>query len=389
MSLKPLVRLVACSLFCVPVLASAEGSSSEKGDDPGELRLPAEFHPGGGGFEIGESPFRLRLLAYIQAQANVHDNALERDASRDFSVRRARVNFLADFYEDFEFFLELDGAPEQRTAMVEARLNWQLMDEALQLRAGKFTSQFSTENARSSRDIDTIERFLALNSMFLLPALDTQFGVMLHGRPEGAPYSYSLGLYNGNSSANANLRDDNDSKEVQARLTWHWSEQLSTSLALNRSREREQDLRLVDAGFHPFVSVPVDGNREGLGADIHWQDGPWSLRAEGLYFRFNGREQRPARLRGGFLQPAWFVQGGTEGGTQLLLRVETAHLDGETGEAGNRLDALTAGVNWFVNPNVRLQTNLITSRFNGDSPEQGFRGSRTRPSLLSQLQFKF
>jgi len=347
-------------------------------------------NPGGGGFYIQDEDFRLRVLGYTQAQANIFDGAQNREGVRDFSVRRARINFLVDLYEDFEFFLELDGAPSSRTAMVEARLNWKILDDALQLRAGKFTSQFSTENARSSRAIDTIERYLALNSMFLLPALDTQFGVMLHGHL-GAQraWGYSLGLYNGNSSANANVRDNNDEKEIQAKLTYRWAPNLQGSLALSHTRESAQTLRLVDVGFNTYTAVAVDGNRNGVGADFLWHNGSWRLSGEGLFFRFDGRDQERAELTGGFIQPSWFSHGDEQGGTQWLLRAEFTQINASTGDNVDRLVALTAGVNWFLNPNVRLQVNAIATQTHGGTTEQGFTGSRTLPSLLTQLQFKF
>lgn len=385
------VTLIKLALLgAVPVAAeppdlAARVTAVENRDAP-----QVGVHPGGGGFYIQDEGFRLRLLGYTQAQANVFDGAHNRDGIRDFSVRRARINFLVDLYEDFEFFLELDGAPAGRTAMVEARLNWKILDDALQLRAGKFTSQFSTENARSSRAIDTIERYLALNTLFLLPALDTQFGVMLHGNL-GAQraWGYSLGLYNGNSSANANVRDDNDAKEVQTKLTYRGSANLQASLALSHTQEGAQTLRLVDVGFNTYTAVPVDGYRNGVGADFLWHSGSWSLRGEGLFFRFSGRDEDRAELAGGFIQPAWFSRGDENGGTQWLMRAEVSHINGATDGHTDRLYALTAGVNWFVNPNVRLQVNGIATHIDGGITEQGFEGSRTLPSLLTQLQFKF
>ena len=389
---KQLPATVALATLSLPVWAEADAGDLEARLEAleSEQSVQAGVIPGGGGFYIEDEDFRLRTLGYIQAQGEAFDGALDRDSSRDFTVRRARINFLVDMYDDFEFFLELDGAPGGRTAMVEARLNWQIVDEALQLRFGKFTSQFSTENARSSRSIDTIERYLALNSMFLLPALDTQFGVMAHGRlGEQQTWEYSLGLYNGNSSANVNERDNNDDKEVQATLSYHWTPQLQTGVSTSYTREQEQTLSLVDAGFNTFTSVEVDGNRRGLGADFFWHSGPWSLRGEGMHFRFAGSDHDRAELSGGFIQPVWFISGNENGGTQLLLRGETARLSGDTGGDGDTLHALTAGVNWFVNPNVRLQANAIASHFDGGSSEQGFDDSRTLGSLLTQLQFKF
>lgn len=49
------------------------------------------------------------------------------------------------------------------------------------IRAGKFINPFSPKNNRSTSRLTTIERYSGLNSIFLLPALDAQFGVMFFG----------------------------------------------------------------------------------------------------------------------------------------------------------------------------------------------------------------
>lgn len=346
--------------------------------------------PGGGGFYLRQDPFELRLLGYVQATGSVFDPTLSAPPSTTaFSIRRARLDFLIRFYEDFEFFLELDGAPG-RTALVLARLNWKLAGEALQLRAGKFISRFSTENTRSSRSLDTAERYLALNSLFLLPALDTQFGVLAHGRLGSEQrLRWSVGVYNGNGKASDNLAENNDSKEIQAKLGYRVRETLQASVSVDYSREEKQQLSLVDVGFNRFVTVPIRGDRFGVGASTAWQRGPWSVRAEGLGFRFDAVDQSTVGLYGGGVQPALFLTGDHEEGVEVLLRLQTSYLDADTGSRGNALYAATPGVNWFVNPNVRLQVHGGLTYFNGASEQQGFDESQLLPSLLTQLQFKF
>lgn len=388
MKTRPVSYLLS-TLILLPAAAPAATEQRNLEARVQQLEERVGIDPGGGGAYIRDDDLELRLLGYVQGQLSAFDGSLRPATARDFSVRRARIDFMLDLYEQHELFVEFDGAPD-RTALVEARMNWELHGKALQLRAGKFTSQFSTENARSSRAIDTVERYLALNSLFLLPALDTQFGGMLHGRTGSSDrVDWSLGLYNGNSSANANVDDDNNDKEIQLKLGYDWTDSLSTRVALDYSEESAQELSLVDAGFNRFVTVPVEGSREGVGADLHWHSGPWHLRAEGLAFRFDGVREDQVGLVGGFVQPSWFIRGNHERGLEMLLRLETSHLDAATGADGDAVHAATLGLNWFVNPNVRLQTNVIGTHFNGPSSEQGFDHERTQPSWLTQLQFKF
>lgn len=406
-----------------------EGDGGDGGPSRSEATSPdVGLHPGGGGLYVRGPDYHLRLLGYIQPTLSVFPRSLDRpDGPAPFSIRRARVDLLVELHGDYTLFLELDGAPAGRTALVEAWLDWRLRGDALRVRAGKFIGAFSTENARSSRAIDTVERFMALNAMFLLPALDTQTGAMLHGAGLlGGRLGYSLGLYNGNGSANVNIPEDNASKEVQAKLTWSFpapplgGDRLEVSAAFDLSREEEQVLRLADLGFNTFAAVPVVDRRWGFGGDLRWIRGPASLRAEGLAFRFRSPDREEgAGLRGGFLQPAWFLSGDEEGGLQLLLRAEWAGLDGApttvdeaspgeeaagserseglaggpgAGDGVSGVDALygvTLGANYFPNANARLQVNAILTRSNGASSRQGFDEARWTPMLLTQLQFKF
>src|SRR5262245_43074342 len=148
----------------------------------------AGFNKGGGGVFLKGEEYNFRLLGYAQAVGSVFDSRFDRaDENGDFSIRRARIDFAADFYDDYSIFVEFDGGPtnaqtgQSDFGLVEARINWKIVEDDVQLRAGKFISPFSQENFRSSRDIDTVERYMALNSIFALPALDAQFGAMLYG----------------------------------------------------------------------------------------------------------------------------------------------------------------------------------------------------------------
>ena len=356
------------------------------------------FNPGGGGFYIKGDDYQFRLLGYVQAVGTVVDGSIDRaDSPGDFSVRRARIDFLADFYEDFQVLVEFDGGPgttpvaDSDFALVEARLNWKVLDDGLQLRFGKFTTPFSTENFRSSRSIDTVERYIALNSMFLLPALDVQYGVMMHGQvgPEDR-LGYFIGVFNGNGRANDNFSDNNGDKEYQAKLTYKFSDEFTAGIGLDYSREEAQTLPLADLAFNRYAAVAIDGQRYGIEGDLFWQRGPWSFRAEGIAFRFDTPgDADEAGLYGGFIQPAYFLTGDDQRGVQLLLRPEFAHLDGDTDSEGDTLYSLTLGLNWFINPNTRLQINPAITYFDGGSTLQGFDDDRISALLLTELQFKF
>src|SRR5262245_18119787 len=89
---------------------------------------PTGFNKGGGGFFSKGDDFNFRLLGYVQAVGSVFDSRFERaDDNGDFSIRRARVDFLADYYDDYQILIEFDGGPANAQAgqsdfgLVEAR----------------------------------------------------------------------------------------------------------------------------------------------------------------------------------------------------------------------------------------------------------------------------
>ena len=367
------------------------------------------LNPNGGGF-FARSPkndVELRLLGYVQAQGTLTDEANDLSFEHgDFRVRRARVDLIVDLFDSYELFLEFEGAATGGTALRIARINAEILDERFQLRAGKFITPFSSANRRS---LDTIERYIALNSMFSLPALDTQVGAMLWGTvPMGSPQpggeasepfqpnlTYSIGAWNGSNSGGAetvggiggNARDANGGKEVQLKLEYEPTRDLNLGLGFDYNDAATESLTLSSLSGTPYINVLVPGTRYGVSADFEWRPGRFSLRGEGLYFEFDDAD---SRLYGGFLQAAYFVAGDSTGGVQPLLRGEYAALDGAalSGIDGDSIVALTAGVNWFINGNIRVQLNYIGEYFDGDgnvvAGSDGFRNT-----LLSQLQFKF
>lgn len=385
-------------LSSIPALA-ADAEEAEEAEEP-EV-WSAGLNPGGGGLYV-KSPdggVLFRLYGYAQPTLTLTDddnNAPYEEA--DFRVRRARIDFSVDYAERYKLFLEFDGAPADGTALIEAWAQAAYVKGRHHLRVGKFITPFSTENLRSSRALETVERYIALNAMFGLPALDVQFGPMLWGHlGEAKRLTYYLGVWNGNASAGAgvvsgqrgNARDNNGEKELQARLDVRWTDAWRTGVAFDLSDEEAQTLALPSYSGVRYVAIPVEGGRRGIDLDAHWRRGRWSFDAEGLAFEF---EDAGAELAGGYLQGGWWVRGGElEGGVQGVLRLETAELGGEAlaGIDGRRIDAVTLGANVWWNGWTRWQVNLIGERFDGRGNAAFTEGEGWRPTLLSQFQIKF
>ncbi|MBW8874615.1 MAG: hypothetical protein JF614_06595 [Acidobacteria bacterium] len=361
----------------------------------------AGLNPQGGGLFVkspdGKTLFRLYGYAQPTFTYTDRDNGATFQET-DFRVRRARIDFVADYDDRYKLFVEVDGAPTDGTSLVEAYAQAAFVRDRHYLRFGKFITPFSTENLRSSRALDTVERFQALNAMFSLPALDVQFGPMLWGYLDpGKKVAYYLGVFNGNSSAGAavvagqrgNARDNNGQKEVQGRVNVKWTDALTTGAAFDVDKELAQTLTLASYSGSRFIGIPVVGARRAWDGDLHWKHDRCSFDSEWLSSDF--KDSR-AKLSGGYVQAAFWARGSeAKGGVQTVLRVEQAEITGTAlrGIDGKRLEAVTLGANVWFNGWTRWQVNAIEEHFDGRGNGPFKAGAGWRPTVLSQLQIKF
>ena len=392
------MRSIPRSFLAFLLMSYAAGLAAQ---EPPPQAWTVGINPQGGGLFFrspdGQVYFRMYGFAQPMFTYTDADNGTSFEET-DFRVRRARLDFTVDYAERYKLFIELDGAPSDGTALVEAWAQAAYVKDRHFVRAGKFITPFSAENLRSSRAIDTVERYLALNAMFALPALDVQFGTMLWGNADaGKKLTYYLGVWNGNASAGAgvvngqrgNARDNNGAKNVQGRLTYKWTDAFSTGAAFDVDTEEEQTLTLASYGGGRFIAVPVDGDRRGFDVDAHWKQGRLSLDSEWLDVDFADSD---AGLSGGYAQVGYWARGSeAAGGVQPVLRADMAELSGDALAVidGSRILAVTAGANFWFNGWTRLQVNLIGENFDGRGNGSFTAGEGWRPTVLSQLQIKF
>jgi hypothetical protein len=364
-------------------------------------RWSVGLNPNGGGafLKSPDAKTLFRLYGYAQPQFTWTDAAHKQTfGTTDFRVRRARLDFSADYDDRFKLWIEIDGAPADGTALVEAYAQGAFVRERLVLRFGKYISPFSSENLRSSRALETVERYLALNAMFGLPALDVQFGPMLFGAIDsGKKVSYQVAVFNGNSSAGAavasgqrgNARDNNSHKDFQARLNYKATSELTLGGAYDNDVEEAQTLTLSSYSGARFVTAAVKGKRIGWDADAHFKKGKLAVDAEWLHADFGDSS---VTLHGGYVHASYWVSGNEAKGAQAVLRGEYQQADGNAVAAadGTTMTAVTVGTNlWWLGV-ARLQIDVILEHVNGNGNAGVYTsGSGWHPTLLSQLQVKF
>ncbi|MEO8398441.1 MAG: porin [Ignavibacteriaceae bacterium] len=350
------------------------------------------YKPGSGiKLSSDEQEWSFRLLGYVQSTFTYHKEKENESVRNSFFVRRARLDFIFDYLDKYEIFFELDGRGT-RTELVLAQVDIEYLKNH-KIEAGKFITPFSPENLRSSRGLSTVERYSAQNSLFLLPALDTQYGIMFFGFFE--ELNYYLSITNGNGKASDNVKEDNNPKDFQARLEYKTSNNFSFGGSVNYSEEKSQALKLVDHTFEAFNEVKINGKRFGYLADFEYNKNDLMFRGEIFQYHFNedlSAENQLKKFLGIYTELGYFLNGNISDGIQLIGRFETAKYNGEMFSVSGptSLNSYIIGTNWYMNNIFRFQVNLIYEKADSKSLLAGrFESKNSDLLLLTMLQLKF
>ncbi|HKI79940.1 MAG TPA: porin [Ignavibacteriaceae bacterium] len=343
-------------------------------------------------FKSNDNKFDLLLSGYINTMFAYHNLNQNNSIQNSFSVHRARLDLGFDYSGDYGGFFELETAG-QRTAMVLAQVQVRLFDKNY-IMAGKYIDPFSPENNRSTSRLTTIERYSGLNSVFLLPGVDTQYGLMFFGM--NSNINYFVSITNGNGAAGQNISENNDSKNITGRLDYKLNENVSFGGSASYAKEQPQILSLLDHTFESFSNANIMGGRIGYLAHFEYDNNPVLLRGE--IFRYNFREDLSFQnqvkdFTGAYAEAGYFLSGNSEHGFQLIGRFETARYSNVISNfAGpTALDSYIFGTNWFMNNIFSFQVNLIYEKANSVSliPNSRKTGKDSEFLFLTTLQLRF
>ena len=204
-----------------PILSTPEGKATAGNENKAVFTAPSPppvyVVPGG-------AEYKLTLGGYLQMNAEGGDvSAFEGrfglSALKDrFRIRRARVNLIGDFAEQFDFkvegdFGQSDGLSGSRTAFsgTDIFVNWHGIPEA-NIRVGQFKAYFGLEWIMADTAIYTIERSLPTGAI----TQERQIGAMIWGKPltnvlpeHKDLVTYYAGMFNGNNR-NITNNDNNE-----------------------------------------------------------------------------------------------------------------------------------------------------------------------------------
>jgi len=178
---------------------------------PGPVLLAG---PGGFGLQSPNSNFVLRLRGYAQADGRFYLGDKANNGVDTFLMRRVRPIFEGTLYHDFDFRLMTDfgNGAASTTLLQDAYLEWHHWPW-LKIRAGKFKPPVGLEQQQSDTDLIFMERGLPSD---LVPQRDVGFQVS--GDLLGGVVSYAGGAFNQLVDGTIADLDTGDSKDAAARV---------------------------------------------------------------------------------------------------------------------------------------------------------------------------
>ncbi|WP_161492817.1 OprO/OprP family phosphate-selective porin [Spirosoma sp. 209] len=337
----------------------------------------------------------------------------------EFLVRRARFAVTGFFHEKFRYMLyvRMDrGKVELNEAFLESRHL-----PFARFRVGQFKVPFSQSNLQSSAQIDFVSRAFMIENFS--PAYD--IGAMVFGEDKQKIFNYATGLFNGEGR---NKPENNNGKTVIGRVVLmpfasfkssivgqvHLGASFSHGRQKNNFSKASYKLPTESAVLSYSDSVQQGGSVTIFGYDLEWLIKNVGIRAE--YLRYTAenlvRNGGAANLKAdGYYLAATYVLTGEGkksnanvkpnkpldakrtgwGAFELAARYEMSHLPdaallANLANGTNGLHAATAGINWYVNDDVKVVLNYTRYVFNQPINNDGRWYTK---SHLLQLRFQY
>jgi phosphate-selective porin OprO and OprP len=350
-----------------------------------------------------DTNFVISLHGVIQFDSRTFfdDHNLNNDA---FLLRRARPIIAGTVFHDFDFNFTPDfgGSTVQ---IFDAYLNYRFSPE-LQLEAGKFKSPVGLESLAADRDTLFNERSLATD---LVPNRD--LGAELHGDLFGGAASYAAGIFDGvsdYSGTTVNTDSDND-KAFAGRIflqPWKTTDvNALKGLGFGVGGSFEFD-RNGAAGLTPGYTTDGQQKFFTYSATTVANGQHWRVSPQGYYYYGplgilgeyaisdqdvkNGAAQADLQNKAWEVSASWVLTGedatytgvtprhpfnlhtGGWGAWQVVGRYEELNIDGSafptfasSTASASSAHAWSAGLNWYLNRNIRLNASFSHTMFSG------------------------
>ncbi len=277
------------------------------------------------------------------------------------------------------------------------------------VKVGQFRDMFSLEMITPSQDLDFAERSVVTRAL----APDLQLGLHISGNLKLAdmlPVYYGVGVFNGCGridQCKGGIDNDGD-KEVLGRFAFSPPVPFGNlSIGLNADYRTFRIVRnngatdvngvttpVVGTSFHRFNPVGptgvalagngvggtqngflINGNRVTGGGDLVWDFYPFFIKGEYLYatqerdgLGAGGSNLDNLIMQGGYGTAGFWLFGNKRSGLLAIGRYEHFRVDDRTGvynaaagtaERPMEMRSGTVGLNWYINPSIRVRGNYI------------------------------
>ena len=379
--------------------------------------------------------FRLNGVLQVDSRTFFNDSA-NKNANDGFLLRRVRPIFQGTLYRDFDFKFTPDFAPSSGPTIFDAYGNYRYEPWA-QLRTGKFKTPEGLEQLQEDVNISFNERSLATD---LVPNRDV--GLQLWGDINGGVLSYAAGIFNGvgDEQNSSNAAFENEVEFAGRLFTQPFKSSDITALqglgfgvagTSQNGTSNAKDLPNTTGGTLPgyttdgqqqfFAYNPAGAGRVVTASGEHWRlspqgyyyYGPLSLLGEYAISDQGVRSTAPAgsTANADLHNTAWEVSGGwiltgenasfngitplhpfdphngQWGAFQVVARYAELDIDNAAfplfanpGTSASAAQAWSAGLNWYLNKNIRLNASFSHTTFTGG----GGSTATTAPGLVTR-----
>jgi len=390
----------------------------------------------------GDSNFIMYAHGYAQIDGRNYFG--QKTTPDTFLLRRVRPIVEGTVWQDVDYRLMLDVASGNVTGSTANNVS--ILDDAyvnarywanFQVQIGKYKSPIGLERLQSTADLFFVETGFATE---LVPNYD--LGASIHNNFFAQPVGYSIGIYDGASDNSSEDADVDEGKDVAGRLFLQpWVNKLDSPLQ-HLGVGAGGSIGTHDGGpitayrtpgqqtFYTYTNVVPSGVQYRIDPQAYYFWGPLGIMSEyaissqkfastkiGLakQERFNnsawqvqasyfltGEENSFKATSLQHVQPRHnFGPGGTGWGAfEVVARVQQLMLDensffrrGATGfvtpGSAQKATAWGVGLNWYLNPNLKLNLNYESTTFTGYTPVAGKTSHSPEHVLLGRVQYSF
>ena len=411
----------------------AQTRENDQDDAAAPARAQSKISLGANGFALSsaDSNFVAQLHGLLQTDGREFLAGNGAKGNDGILLRRARPIFSGTVFHDFDFLStpEFGGGTVQ---ILDAYVNYHYRPE-LQLQAGKVKPPIGLENLEPEQATWFNERSLVEN---LLSYRD--IGAELHGDLFGGAASYAAGIFDGSpdyTTTTVNAAYDND-KAVEGRIFFKpWKNSDVAALrglgfGAGGSFEVDRAFGTSSTGLTP--GCKTDGQQtffaytNGVAANgQHWRVSPQACYYYGPFGLMGEYAISDQRVSNGaasaeLQHTAWEVSGswlltgenaadngvtprhpfdprnGRWGAWQLVARYAALEVDNAAfpifanpATSASAAKAWSAGVNWYLNENIRVNLSYSRTTFDGGSGTGATVTKQPENAIFTRVQLAF